>query len=213
MSRILVVTPSRGFLTDQRISLFSFHHVNAFEDAEDNVYLDFSLYNDDTIAQQLSMSALLDRTSPALTKPEFTRFELANVQAEAQRVENYHAATSSVNPVDKLRGLMRRVSVGQGGPSYAVPEKNSNAIPPVTRIRSAPGVEMPRINPIYHGLDYKYTWGVGMREDSDGDMWDCITKLSVKGDVAPIVWSQVKHNFRPYIFFFFLFVVAKVYMY
>lgn len=173
------------------IYLFSFHHVNAFEDAADNVYLDFSLYNDDTIAHQLSMSALLDRSSPSLTKPEFCRFELANVQAEAQRVENYHAATSNISPVDKLRGLMRRVSVGHGGPSYAVPEKNSNAIPPVTRIRSAPGVEMPRINPIYHGLDYKFTWGVGLREDGDGDMWDCITKLSVKGDVEPVVWSQV----------------------
>ncbi|KAG0357693.1 hypothetical protein BG005_003250 [Podila minutissima] len=180
----------RHIATFKSEAFFFFHHVNAFEDAADNVYLDFSLYNDDTIAHQLSMSALLDRSSPSLTKPEFCRFELANVQAEAQRVENYHAATSNISPVDKLRGLMRRVSVGHGGPSYAVPEKNSNAIPPVTRIRSAPGVEMPRINPIYHGLDYKFTWGVGLREDGDGDMWDCITKLSVKGDVEPVVWSQ-----------------------
>ncbi|KAF9425853.1 hypothetical protein BGZ94_007163 [Podila epigama] len=171
-------------------AIFFFHHVNAFEDAADNVYLDFTLYNDDTIAQQLSLSSLLNPQAPALVKPELCRFELANVQAEAQRVENYIAATSNVSPVDKLRGLMRRVSVGHGGPSYTVPEKNSNAFPLATRIRSTIGVEMPRINPIYHGLDYKYTWGVGFSEDSVGDMWDCIKKLNVKGEEAPIVWSQ-----------------------
>ncbi|KAF9274236.1 hypothetical protein BGZ88_003172 [Linnemannia elongata] len=181
----------RHIATFKSDAFFFFHHVNAFEDAADNVYLDFSLYGDDTIAHQLSLSALLDRSAPALTKPEFCRFELANVQAEAQRLENYNAAMANTGPVDKLRGFMRRVSVGQGnGASYAVPEKNSNAIPLATRIRSTPGVELPRINPIYHGLDYKYTWGVGISEQGDGDMYDCIMKLHVKGDAEPTIWSQ-----------------------
>lgn len=153
------------------------------------------MYSDDTIAHQLSLSALLDRSAPALTKPEFCRFELANVQAEAQKLENYNAAMANTGPVDKLRGFMRRVSVGQGnGASYAVPEKNSNAIPLATRIRSTPGVELPRINPIYHGLDYKYTWGVGISEQGDGDMYDCIMKLHVKGDAEPTIWSQVRQK-------------------
>ncbi|OAQ26401.1 hypothetical protein K457DRAFT_157508 [Linnemannia elongata AG-77] len=181
----------RHIATFKSDAFFFFHHVNAFEDAADNVYLDFSLYGDDTIAHQLSLSALLDRSAPALTKPEFCRFELANVQAEAQRLENYNAAMANTGPVDKLRGFMRRVSVGQGnGASYAVPGKNSNAIPLATRIRSTPGVELPRINPIYHGLDYKYTWGVGISEQGDGDMYDCIMKLHVKGDAEPTIWSQ-----------------------
>lgn len=168
----------------------SFHHVNAFEDAADNVYLDFSMYADDTIAHQLSLSDLLNRTAPKLVKPEFCRFELANVQAEAQRLANYNAAMANVGPVDKLRGLMRRVSVSQTGSSYSVPEKNSNITPLAVRVRSTPGVEMPRINPIYHGLDYKYTWGVGLSETGDGDMYDSILKLHVKGDKEPLVWSQ-----------------------
>ncbi|KAG0282118.1 hypothetical protein BGZ96_000823 [Linnemannia gamsii] len=181
----------RHIATFKSDAFFFFHQVNAFEDAADNVYLDFSLYADDTIAHQLGLSALLDRSAPALIKPEFCRFELTNVQAEAQRLENYNAAMANTGPVDKLRGFMRRVSVGQGsGASYAVPEKNSNAIPPATRIRSTPGVELPRINPIYHGLDYKYTWGVGISEQGDGDMYDSIMKLHVKGDAEPIVWSQ-----------------------
>ncbi|KAG0314814.1 hypothetical protein BGZ97_008915 [Linnemannia gamsii] len=181
----------RHIATFKADAFFFFHHVNAFEDAADNVYLDFSLYADDTIAHQLSLSALLDRSAPALIKPEFCRFELAYVQAEAQRLENYNVAMANTGPVDKLRGFMRRVSVGQGSSaSYAVPEKNSNAIPPATRIRSTPGVELPRINPIYHGLDYKYTWGVGISEQGDGDMYDCIMKLHVKGDAEPIIWSQ-----------------------
>ncbi|GJJ73473.1 hypothetical protein EMPS_05831 [Entomortierella parvispora] len=170
-------------------AFFFFHHVNAFEDAADNVYLDFSMYSDDTIAHQLSLSSLLNRSSPKLIKPEFCRFELANVQAEAQRLANYNAAMANVGPVDKLRGLMRRVSVGQSS-SYSVPEKNSNITPLAVRVRSTPGVEMPRINPIYHGLDYKYTWGVGLSETGEGDMYDSILKLHVKGDKEPLVWSQ-----------------------
>ncbi|KAG0319490.1 hypothetical protein BGZ99_005079 [Dissophora globulifera] len=168
-----------------------FHHVNAFEDAADNVYLDFSLYTDDSIAHQLTLSALFDRSSSPLTRPEFCRFELANVQAEAQRLENYNAAIANTGPVDKLRGLMRRVSFGSHtGADYSVPEKNSNATPLATRVRSIAGVEMPRINPIYHGLDYKYTWGVGLTEQGDGDMYDCIMKLHVKGDAEPTVWHK-----------------------
>ena len=170
----------------------SFHHVNAFEDAADNVYLDFTLYSDDTIAHQLSLSALLSQPSPSLTRPVLCRFELANVQAEAQRLENYNTAMANTSPVDKLRGLMRRVSVGQGHTNYAVPEKNSNAVPTATRIRSTPGVELPRINPIYHGLEYKYTWGIGLTEQGAGEMYDCIMKLHVKGDAEPIIWSQVR---------------------
>ncbi|KAI1319798.1 hypothetical protein EDD11_003183 [Mortierella claussenii] len=183
----------RHIATFKSESFFFFHHVNAFEDAADNVYLDFSMYEDDTIAHRLGLSALFDRSSPPLTKPEFCRFELANVQAEAQRLDNYNAAMANTGPVDKLRGLMRRVSIGGmgvGSTSYTVPEKNSNAIPPAIRIRSTPGVELPRINPIYHGLDYKYTWGIGLTEQGDGDMYDCIMKLHVKGDAEPIVWSQ-----------------------
>ncbi|KAF9932659.1 hypothetical protein FBU30_007656 [Linnemannia zychae] len=179
----------RHIATFKSEAFFFFHHINAFEDAADNVYLDFALYSDDTIAHQLTLSSLLDRSAPALVKPEFCRFELANVQAEAQRLENYNAAMANTGPVDRLRGLMRRVSVGQGA-NYTVPEKNSNAIPLATRIRSTPGIELPRINPIYHGLDYKYTWGVGLLEQGDGDMYDCIMKLHVKGDVEPTVWSQ-----------------------
>ncbi|KAF9580951.1 hypothetical protein BGW38_002207 [Lunasporangiospora selenospora] len=183
----------RHIATYKSESFFFFHNVNAFEDEADNVYLDFVLYGDDTIAHQFSMSALLDRSSPALAKPEICRYELANVQAEAQRLENYSAAMANTGPVDKLRGLMRRMSIGQSSGhtgSYAVPEKNSNEIPLATRIRSTPGVEMPRINPIYRGLVYKYTWGVGLLEGGSGDMYDCIKKLHVEGHAEPIVWSQ-----------------------
>ncbi|KAF9987209.1 hypothetical protein BGZ75_000927 [Mortierella antarctica] len=180
----------RHIATFKSESFFFFHHVNAFEDAADNVYLDFTLYSDDTIAHQLSLSALLSQPSPSLTRPILCRFELANVQAEAQRLENYNTAMANTSPVDKLRGLMRRVSVGQGNSNYAVPEKNSNVIPMATRIRSTPGVELPRINPIYHGLDYKYTWGVGLTEQGPGEMYDCIMKVHVNGDAEPIVWTQ-----------------------
>ncbi|KAF9936141.1 hypothetical protein BGZ65_002706 [Modicella reniformis] len=185
----------RHIATFKSEAFFFFHHVNAFEDAADNVYLDFSMYPDDTIAHQLSLSSLFDRSTPSLVKPEFCRFELANVQAEAQRLENYNAAMANTGPVDMLRGLMRRVSVNvsQGSDQrsqYAVPEKNSNATPVVTRVRSTPGVELPRINPIYHGLDYKYTWGIGLLESGEGDMYDCIMKLHVRGDAEPTVWSQ-----------------------
>ncbi|KAF9436117.1 hypothetical protein BGZ76_004768 [Entomortierella beljakovae] len=166
-------------------AFFFFHHINAFEDAADNVYLDFSMYPDDTIAHQLSLPALFDRSSPRLTKPEFCRFELANVQAEAQRLDDFNAAVASVGPVDKLRGFMSRI--GQNKSNYSVPEY---VTPTATRFRSTAGVEMPRINPVYHGLDYKYTWGVGLSEQGDGDMYDCIMKLHVKGDTEPTVWSQ-----------------------
>ncbi|KAF8935271.1 carotenoid oxygenase [Dissophora ornata] len=180
----------RHIATFKSEAFFFLHHVNAFEDAADNVYLDFSMYADDKIVHQLGLSALFDGSSPPLDRPEFCRFELANVQAEAQRLENYNAAIASTGPVDKLRGLMSRMSIGNHGANYVVPEKNSNEIPLVTRIRSTHGVELPRINPIYHGLDYKYTWGVGLKEQGGGDMYDCVMKLHVKGDVEPIVWSQ-----------------------
>ncbi|KAF9180719.1 hypothetical protein BGZ51_005928 [Haplosporangium sp. Z 767] len=180
----------RHIATFKSEAFFFFHHVNAFEDAADNVYLDFSLYADDTIAHQLTLSSLLDRDSPSLMRPEFCRFELANVQAEAQRMDDYNAAVANTGPVDKLRGLMRRVSIGQGSVNYSVPEKNSNTIPLATRIRSTPGVELPRINPIYRGLEYKYTWGIGLTEKGDGEMYDCIMKLHVRGDAEPLVWSQ-----------------------
>ncbi|KAF9912541.1 hypothetical protein BX616_010301 [Lobosporangium transversale] len=180
----------RHIATFKSEAFFFLHHVNAFEDEADNVYLDFSMYADDAIAHQLSLSALFNPSSPALIRPELCRFELANVQAEAQRLEDYNAATANTGPVDKLRGFMRRVSIGGANINYAVPEKNSGDIPLATRIRSTPGVELPRINPIYHGLDYKYTWGIGFKEQSDGDMYDCIMKLHVKGDAEPLVWSQ-----------------------
>ncbi|KAG0364723.1 carotenoid oxygenase [Gamsiella multidivaricata] len=181
----------RHIATFKSDSFFFFHHVNAFEDDADNVYLDFTMYPDDTIAHQLGLSSLFDRSSPPLPKPEFCRFELANVQTEAQRLENYQAVMATTGPVDKLRGFMRRVSINQGSSAnYSVPEKNSNVTPVATRIRSTVGVELPRINPIYHGLDYKYTWGIGLSEKGDGDMYDCIMKLHVKGDAEPTIWSQ-----------------------
>lgn len=150
------------------------------------------MYTDDTIAHQLSLSSLFDRSVPPLTRPELCRFELANVQVEAQRLDDYKATMASAGPVDKLRGLMRRVSVNHGTDqtNHAASE-NSIMTPVATRVRSLPGVELPRINPIYHGLEYKYTWGIGLLENGDGDMYDCIMKLHVKGDAEPTVWSQV----------------------
>ncbi|KAF9114658.1 hypothetical protein BGX27_010235 [Mortierella sp. AM989] len=180
----------RHIATFKSDAFFFFHNVNAFEDEADNVYLDFTVYPDDTIAHQLGLSALFDRSAPHLIKPEFCRFELANVQAEAQRLENYNIAISSIGPVDKLRGFMSRVNIGQNRTNYDIPEKNSNVTPSATRVRSTVGVEMPRINPVYHGLDYKYTWGVGLTDQGGGDMYDCIMKLHVKGDAEPTVWSQ-----------------------
>ncbi|KAK3805297.1 MAG: carotenoid oxygenase [Benniella sp.] len=181
----------RHIATFKADAFFFFHHVNAFEDAADNVYLDFSMYTDDTIAHQLSLSSLFDRSVPPLTRPGLCRFELANVQAEAQRLDDYNAAMASAGPVDKLRGLMRRVSVNHGTDQTGrTAQENSIITPVATRVRSLPGVELPRINPIYHGLEYKYTWGIGLLENGDGDMYDCIMKLHVKGDAEPTVWSQ-----------------------
>ncbi|KAG0222546.1 hypothetical protein BGX31_009075 [Mortierella sp. GBA43] len=173
-------------------AFFFFHQVNAFEDAADNVYLDLAMYSDDTIAHQLSLPSLLDGSAPPLTKPELCRIELANVQAEAQRLEDYNAAVANTGPVDKLRGLMRRVSVNHssGHRNQETALENTFTAPMATRIRSLPGVELARINPIYHGLDYKYTWGIGLLENGSGNMYDCIMKLHVKGDAEPTVWSQ-----------------------
>lgn len=175
------------------VSLSSFHHVNAFEDAADNVYLDFSTYVDDTIALQLSLASLFNRSVPPLTTPDLCRYELANVQAEAERLEKHNTTTAS-GAVDKLRGLMRRVSMNQGSRHQgqnSTAENTSYMTPVATRTRTMPGLEMPRINPIYHGLDYKYTWGVGLLDTGRGDMYDCIMKHNVKGEAEPIIWSQV----------------------
>ncbi|KAF9164410.1 hypothetical protein DFQ27_001724 [Actinomortierella ambigua] len=169
-------------------AFFFLHHVNAYEDEADNVYLDFAYYPDDTIAHQFGLSSLLNGTPVPLVQPELCRFELANVQIEAHRFEQYMAAISGISPVDKLRGFMRRVA--NSGAAYDNPEKISYAVPVATRVRSLAGVELPRINPIYRGLDYKFTWGVGLLEGGDRAMYDCIVKMGVKGDIEPIVWSE-----------------------
>ncbi|KAG0230024.1 hypothetical protein BGW42_001187 [Actinomortierella wolfii] len=169
-------------------AFFFLHHVNAYEDAEDNVYLDFAYYPDDTIVHQFGLPSLLNGSPVPLVRPELCRFELANVQVEAQRYEQYVAAVSGVSPVDKLRGFMRRVT--NTGAAYDNPIKSSYTVPVATRVRSLAGIELPRINPIYRGLDYKFAWGVSLSDGGEGAMYDCIVKIGVKGDIQPIVWSE-----------------------
>ncbi|KAI8149736.1 retinal pigment epithelial membrane protein-domain-containing protein [Fennellomyces sp. T-0311] len=160
---------------------FAFHHVNAFEDDSDNIYIDMICYPDDTIARQLTTESL---RNPASMRPqrlgasEVRRYVLHTVTQTGSRQSG---RTNNGN--SGLFGAFKRSSAGSdNGLSHADYHELLQ-----------PSIELPQINPIYKMHNYTYLYGLGFSASSsiaDGKIWDSIIKVNVNTRSVTGTWYE-----------------------
>lgn len=141
--------------------------MNAFEDENDNVYVDIICYPDDTIAQQLMVEGLRNPTQmkpPRLAASELRRYVLHTVSVTGSR----HPSTVSGNSGGGLFGAFRKTTPA----TNSIPEASYNKW-------LQPSLELPQVNPNYKLHAHTFMYGLGFSASSsiaDGQIWDTIIK-------------------------------------
>ncbi|KAJ8658906.1 hypothetical protein O0I10_005288 [Lichtheimia ornata] len=160
---------------------FAFHHVNAFEDENDNVYVDIICYPDDTIAQQLMVEGLRNPTQmkpPRLAASELRRYVLHTVSVTGSR----HPSTAGGNGGGGLFGAFRKTTPA----TNSIPEASYNKW-------LQPSLELPQVNPNYKLHAHTFMYGLGFSASSsiaDGQIWDTIIKANMRDRTIAGAWHE-----------------------
>ncbi|RKP33798.1 retinal pigment epithelial membrane protein-domain-containing protein [Dimargaris cristalligena] len=155
-------TENRLCTVYQADPFFSLHHVNAFEDDSDNIYMDLVAYPNDTILHKLDLPNLRNpQTRLQLPAPEIRRYLLASVRAESRRM-NVATAKLADFPIAH----------------FSCPAKT--------------GVELPRINPAYHRCSYRYVYGIAHQDAQSVNpgFWDALKKVDMLREEDTLVWYE-----------------------
>ncbi|KAI9496647.1 retinal pigment epithelial membrane protein-domain-containing protein, partial [Zychaea mexicana] len=163
---------------------FAFHHVNAFEDDNDNIYLDMICYPDDTIAHQLTTENL---RNPSNMRP--LRLAASEVRRYVLNTVSYYSTgrnrQSASNGNSGLFGAFKRSS-NAGSSHSSLPEAGYDKLLP-------PSMELPQINPNYKMQNYNFLYGLGFSASSsiaDGKIWDSIIKMNVNTRSVTGAWYE-----------------------
>ncbi|KAJ1977089.1 hypothetical protein H4R35_002440 [Dimargaris xerosporica] len=142
---------------------FCLHHVNAFEDSDDNVYLDLVAYTDDSLLRHLTLDNLRNPLGSVQSPPsELRRYLLANVRAEAQKPLN-----------------MSGRSIYHPNAHFSKPAKSS--------------VELPRINPFFQRRSYRYVYGIAFDSRHPApaaSFWNALGKVDLLREQDTQLWSE-----------------------
>ncbi|KAI7858508.1 retinal pigment epithelial membrane protein-domain-containing protein [Circinella umbellata] len=174
---------------------FAFHHINAFEDDNDNIYLDMICYTDDTIAHQLTTENLRNPNNmqpSRLAASEVRRYVLNTVSYYSNPKNRQQAAAAAANTNTTTRNsgffsAFKRSSSNTTSSSYSsLPETGYEKLLP-------PSIELPQVNPNYKMHHYNYLYGLGFSATSsigDGKIWDSIIKMNVNARTITGAWYE-----------------------
>ncbi|KAL0078664.1 carotenoid oxygenase [Phycomyces blakesleeanus] len=187
---------------------FAFHHVNAFDDDNNNVFVDIVCYPDDTIANQLTLENLRnpETMKPAqLAKSEVRRYRLNNV-LDASKVFNANntiiPTTSSISSrVSSLWGYMRGAQSVPGATNdeesraFATGSSGWHSWIPLAAYdkRLEHPIELPQVNPLYKARPYTFIYGIGFSPNTvneNGKIWDSIVKTNVNTNAVVASWHE-----------------------
>ncbi|CAG8683857.1 6652_t:CDS:2, partial [Funneliformis caledonium] len=167
---------------------FAFHHINAFEDDDDNLYLDIVCYDNTDICYDLSLDNLRNGLVVGLPLAEVRRFVLQNVQIESLKFSKMPQATQLETLQNTVVSLFRNAS-----------HQSINPWPIANYVRCADStLELPRINPKFHGKRYRYVYGIGLSAKAatqEGQIWDALIKCDL--DTKEVVAMWVVENCYP----------------
>ncbi|CAG8679223.1 34921_t:CDS:2 [Gigaspora margarita] len=159
---------------------FAFHQINAFEDDNDNLYLDIACYDNSDILNDFELENLRKGLSKRLHMTEVRRFILRNIQQESTK---FATIPQPSRRGSLLTSLFWSRSTNQDSPW-----------PIADYVRCADStLELPRINPRFQRLRYRYVYGIGLSAKAAGQenqIWDSLIKcdLDVKEVVA--MWGS-----------------------
>ncbi|CAJ0823703.1 2209_t:CDS:2 [Entrophospora sp. SA101] len=177
-------TKKQHILTYKSDACFAFHHINAFEDDEDNIFVDMSCYDNADIAHYLTIENLSGGLVRGLPLSEVRRFALQNIQIESVKFAKNPQSSS--------------FEVIQNTVSAFLWSTNSNQQvyypwPVANYVRCADStLELPTINPKYKGNRYRYVYGIGLSAKAagqEGQIWDSIVKSDLDTKEVVAMWG------------------------
>ncbi|KAI9316084.1 retinal pigment epithelial membrane protein-domain-containing protein [Dichotomocladium elegans] len=192
---------------------FAFHHVNAYEDGNDNVICDIICYRDDTIAHQLTTHNL---RNPSEMKPsqlapsELRRFVLSNIDDESLAyLTNYSILPSAASVTTRVASVWNYIRGSSVEPSQDDVEHSAASAAATSAGWAAgfpvaacgkliqPSMELPQVNPLYKMHRYQYVYGVGFSAAvaaegsmANGQIWDSIVKADVQSNRITGSWHE-----------------------
>ncbi|CAG8771465.1 18111_t:CDS:2, partial [Acaulospora morrowiae] len=131
---------------------FAFHHINSFEDEDDNIYLDIVCYDTTDVVYDLTIENLRQGLTIGLPMAEVRRFVLQGVQRESMKFANNARETQTDGSQSTFMSMFSK------SPSY----QQVSACPNASYVRCTDStLELPRINPKFKRLKYRYVYGIG----------------------------------------------------
>ncbi|CAG8543312.1 10958_t:CDS:2 [Ambispora gerdemannii] len=179
-------TKKKHVSTYKSDACFAFHHINAFEDDEDNVYIDIASYENDEILNFLNLRELREGFIKQLPLAEIRRFALLNIELESVKFD----AQPQASQVEILQNTVSTLFTKR------TPENQTSIYPyPIANyVRcSDSALELPSINPYYQRLRYRYVYGIGFSAKAAGQVgqiWDSLVKCDLDTKEAVGMWSQ-----------------------
>ncbi|KAG0173544.1 hypothetical protein DFQ28_002152 [Apophysomyces sp. BC1034] len=181
---------------------FAFHHINAFDDERDNIFVDIVCYPDATIAHQLTTQNL---RNPSTMEPrrlacsEVRRYKLGRVD-EAKSIFSANntvmpSTTSVTSKVSSVWGYLRGSSATDEEQRVGAIGTGWHSWMPVASFekRVEPSLELPQVNPNYKMQKYTYMYGLGFSATSaitDGRIWDSIVKADLDTKSIVASWHE-----------------------
>ncbi|CAG8540977.1 10680_t:CDS:2, partial [Acaulospora colombiana] len=99
---------------------FAFHHINAFEDDDDNVYLDIVCYDTVDVIYDLTLENLRHGLTIGLPTAEVRRFVLQEVQRESMKFAKNSQAAQTDGAQNLLTSMFSRNPTYQQAPSWPI---------------------------------------------------------------------------------------------
>jgi hypothetical protein len=171
---------SKGVIACYRSAAsFSLNHVNAFEDAQANVVLDMVCYDNNAIAQQLSIENLR-KPDAKVEKGHLRRYVLARPDHEAHQVylANHSFITSAVSITSRIGTVWNYMTGSSALSSNATGTSGWHAWMPVVEyelLLSDTGLELPQLNPNYKMKPYSFVYGTSSGKNNT--VWNSIVKI------------------------------------
>jgi len=140
---------------------YGFHILNAYE-TNMTIWIDFSIYDNDQIVQDLTVYNLRNAAKLSIPTPMLIRFRL-----DLNEIEN----TITNNP--------------------GVPTNTINLQASYTHLSQDISIELPTINQKYIGHNYKYAYGIALpfTDPTPGKFYDRIKKIDVENE-QQITWNE-----------------------
>ncbi|CAG8578316.1 11807_t:CDS:2, partial [Racocetra persica] len=144
---------------------FAFHHINAFEDDNDNLYLDIACYENSDILNDLELENLRKGLSKRLQMAEVRRYVLQNIKQESLKFAKLPQATR-MGSLQMVTSMIWSRSTTQDSSSLPIAD---------------------------YRLRYRYVYGIGVSAKAAGQanqIWDSLIKCDLDAKEVVAMWRS-----------------------